>query len=358
MHRAFPDATIYTTLYEPGGTYPEFRDARIVTSPLNEVPQLRRHHRSALPLLPFAARSMHITEDVVLASSSGWAHGFSASGRRLVYCHAPARWLYQAEAYLGEERGQSVRGIALLTLTPWLKRWDKRHALAADAYLANSRVVRDRMRDAYGIEAPILPPPHAMDPNAPQESVAALDGWRDYHLVVSRLMPYKNVEAVVEAFRDLPERLVVVGQGPLRCSLERRLPPNVRLLSDLSDAQLRWVYAHSQALVGAALEDYGLTPLEAAAYGKPTIALGAGGYLDTVVPGMTGLFFDHPSPLSIRSAVVSARRHDWSAAKIRAHAVRFSEPVFRAALQRAVAALVEGSSAGAPTVFQADAAVG
>jgi glycosyltransferase involved in cell wall biosynthesis len=358
MHRAFPDATIYTTLYEPGGTYPEFRDARIVTSPLNEVPQLRRHHRSALPLLPFAARSMHITEDVVLASSSGWAHGFSASGRRLVYCHAPARWLYQAEAYLGEERSQSVRGIALLTLTPWLKRWDKRHALAADAYLANSRVVRDRMRDAYGIEAPILPPPHAMDPNAPQESVAALDGWRDYHLVVSRLMPYKNVEAVVEAFRDLPERLVVVGQGPLRCSLERRLPPNVRLLSDLSDAQLRWVYAHSQALVGAALEDYGLTPLEAAAYGKPTIALGAGGYLDTVVPGMTGLFFDHPSPLSIRSAVVSARRHDWSAAKIRAHAVRFSEPVFRAALQRAVAALVEGSSAGAPTVFQADAAVG
>jgi glycosyltransferase involved in cell wall biosynthesis len=343
MHRAFPDATIYTTLYEPERTYPEFRNARIVTSALNDVPQLRRHHRSALPLLPLAARSMRITEDVVLASSSGWAHGFSASGLRLVYCHAPARWLYQAEAYLGADHSQSLRGMALLTLTPWLKRWDKRHALAADGYLANSHVVRDRMREAYGIEAPVLPAPHGMDTTAPQEPVPALDGWQDYHLVVSRLLPYKNVEAVVEAFRDLPERLVVVGHGPLRRSLERRLPPNVRLLSDLTDGQLRWVYAHSSALVAPALEDYGLTPLEAAAYGKPTLALGAGGYLDTVVPGVTGLFFDQATPIGIRNAVLAGRRHTWSAATIRAHAGQFSEPVFRAALQRAVADLVNPS---------------
>ena len=343
MHRAFPDATIYTTLYEPERTYPEFRNARIVTSALNDVPQLRRHHRSALPLLPLAARSMRITEDVVLASSSGWAHGFSASGLRLVYCHAPARWLYQAEAYLGADHSQSLRGMALLTLTPWLKRWDKRHALAADGYLANSQVVRDRMREAYGIEAPVLPAPHAMDTTAPQEPVPALDGWQDYHLVVSRLLPYKNVEAVVEAFRDLPERLVVVGHGPLRRSLERRLPPNVRLLSDLTDGQLRWVYAHSSALVAPALEDYGLTPLEAAAYGKPTLALGAGGDLDPVVPGVTGLFFDQATPIGIRTAVLAGRRHTWSAARIRQHAGQFSEPVFRAALQRAVADLVNPS---------------
>lgn len=340
MHRAFPDATIYTTLYEPDRTYPEFQNARIVTSALNDVRPLRRHHRTALPLLPLAARSMHISEDVVLASSSGWAHGFSATGRRLVYCHAPARWLYQAEAYLGAARTQSLRGIALLTLTPWLKRWDKRHALAADGYLANSRVVRDRMRQTYGIDATVLPAPHAMDPAARQDPVAALDGWSDYHLVVSRLLPYKNVDAAVEAFRDLPERLVVVGHGPLRRSLERRLPDNVRLLSDLTDAQLRWVYAHSRALVAPSLEDYGLTPLEAAAYGKPTLALGAGGYLDTVVPGTTGLFFQHPTPMEIRAAVLAARDRQWSAAAIRDHATRFGEPAFHAALQQAVAELV------------------
>jgi glycosyltransferase involved in cell wall biosynthesis len=340
MHRAFPDAPIYTALYDPEHTYPEFRDARIITSALNDVGVLRRHHRASLPLLPLAARGMHISEDVVLASSSGWAHGFSATGRRLVYCHAPARWLYQAEAYLGAGHRESVRGLALLSLTPWLKRWDKRHALAADRYLANSRVVRDRMREAYGIEASVLPAPHAMDADAPQHPVAALDGWDDYHLVVSRLLPYKNVEAAVEAFRDLPERLVIVGHGPLRRSLERHLPANVRLLSNLTDAQLRWVYAHSRALVAPALEDYGLTPLEAAAYGKPTLALGAGGYLDTVVPGRTGLFFDQPTPLAIRTAVLAARQTDWSAERIRHHAVQFSEPVFRAALRDAVAELV------------------
>ena len=344
MHRAFPDATIYTTLYEADHTYPEFRNARIVTSALNELPVLRRHHRAALPLLPLAARAMRISEDVVLASSSGWAHGFSASGLRLVYCHAPARWLYQAEAYLGAEHTQSVRGLVLLGLTPWLKRWDKRHALAADGYLANSRVVRDRMREAYGIEAPVLPAPHAMDPAAPQEPVAALDGWHDYYLVVSRLLPYKNVEAAVEAFRDLREQLVVVGHGPLKRSLERRLPANVRLLSNLTDAQLRWVYAHSRALVAPSLEDYGLTPLEAAAYGKPTLALGAGGYLDTVVPGTTGIFFGHPTPREIRDAVLAARSGEWSEAAIRDHAEQFGEPAFHTALYRAVADLVDGGA--------------
>jgi glycosyltransferase involved in cell wall biosynthesis len=287
---------------------------------------------------------MRITEDVVLASSSGWAHGFSASGRRLVYCHAPARWLYQTEAYLGGPQSRSIRGWVLMTLAPWLKRWDRHHALSADSHLANSRVVRDRMRETYGIEATVLPAPHAMDPSARQEPVAALDGWSDYHLVVSRLLPYKNVEVAVEAFRDLPERLVVVGHGPLRRSLERRLPANVRLLSNLTDAQLRWVYAHSRALIAPSLEDYGLTPLEAAAYGRPTLALGAGGYLDTIVPGTTGLFFGQPTAIDIRAAVLAARERDWSVAVIRAHAGKFDEPAFHAALQQAVADLVADQS--------------
>jgi glycosyltransferase involved in cell wall biosynthesis len=340
MHRAFPDATIYTTLYAPERTYPEFRDARIVTSALNDVRPLRRHHRSALPLLPLAARSMRITEDVVLASSSGWAHGFSASGRRLVYCHAPARWLYQTETYLGGPQSRSIRGWVLMTLAPWLKRWD-RHAMSADSHLANSRVVRDRMRETYGVEAQVVHAPHSMDSSAWQEPVPKLADWTEdgYYLVVSRLLPYKNVDLAIEALRGLDERLVVVGAGPLRRALERRLPPNVRLLSGLSDAQLRWVYAHSQALIAPSLEDYGLTPLEAAAYGRPTLALGAGGYLDTVVPGRTGLFFPAPTAEAIRAAVLDNRGRPWSAEAIRRHAERFSEPVFRERLREAVAEL-------------------
>ena len=341
MHRAFPDATIYTTLYAPERTFPEFRNARIVTSALNDVRPFRRHHRTALPLLPLAARSMRITEDVVLASSSGWAHGFSASGRRLVYCHAPARWLYQTEAYLGGPQSRSFRGWVLMTLAPWLKRWDRRHARSADSHLANSRIVRDRMRDTYGVEAQVVHAPHSMDPSAQQEPVRKLADWAEdgYYLVVSRLLPYKNVDSAIEALRGLDERLVVVGAGPLRRVLERRLPPNVRLLSGLSDAQLGWVYAHSQALIAPSLEDYGLTPLEAAAYGRPTLALGAGGYLDTVVPGRTGLFFSAPTADAIRAAVVENRGRRWSAATIRRHAEHFSEPVFHERLREAVAEL-------------------
>ena len=110
LHRAFPDATIHTTLYDPDGTYPEFRDARIVTSPINRIGPLRREHRAALPLLPYAVSRLRIDADVVVASSSGWAHGVPTTGRKIVYCHAPARWLYQADAYLGDEAGTLGEG--------------------------------------------------------------------------------------------------------------------------------------------------------------------------------------------------------------------------------------------------------
>jgi glycosyltransferase involved in cell wall biosynthesis len=180
-----------------------------------------------------------------------------------------------------------------------------------------------------------------MDSSAWQEPVPKLADWTEdgYYLVVSRLLPYKNVHLAIEALRGLDERLVIVGAGPLRRALERRLPPNVRLLSGLSDAQLRWVYAHSQALIAPSFEDYGLTPLEAAAYGRPTLALGAGGYLDTVVPGRTGLFFPAPTAEAIRAAVLDNRRRRWSAETIRRHAEQFSEPVFHERLREAVAEL-------------------
>ncbi len=348
MHRAFPDATIYTTLYEPDTTYPEFRNARIVTSGLSRVAPLRRNHRASLPFLPFASRTLRIREDVVVTSTSGWAHGFAATGQRIVYCHAPARWLYQTEAYLGGGRFRSAGGWALTLLSPWLRRWDRRHAVTADLYFANSRVVRDRMMETYGIEAVVLPAPHAIDADADQAPVPSLVDWAEdgYYLVVSRLLPYKNVGTVIEAFRGLGERLVVVGSGPLRRTLERHLPHNVRLVSDLTDPELHWTYAHSLALVAPSLEDYGLTPLEAAAYGKPTLALGAGGYLDTVMPGVTGSFFLTATPAAIRATVLEQRHRVWSSTRIIAHAARFSEPVFHAALRAAVAEL---SLSGPPT---------
>ena len=158
LHRAFPEATIHTTLYDPDGTYPEFRDARIETSPLNKVGRLRRSHRAALPFLAPASSRLRIDADVVVASSSGWAHGFAITGRRLVYCHAPARWLYQPVEYLGGPPYSSARGLALAAMRPFLLRWDRRAAARgrplplqlAGRARADRRGLRDHRRGGAG----------------------------------------------------------------------------------------------------------------------------------------------------------------------------------------------------------------
>ncbi|GAA3620995.1 hypothetical protein GCM10022199_26790 [Marihabitans asiaticum] len=324
MLEAFPDTTVHTTLYDPEGTFPEFRDVDIRVSPLNRVGPLRRHHRAALPFLPFASSALRIDADLVIASSSGWAHGFPTTGQTLVYCHAPARWLYQSERYLGGDPRRSPTGLALLALRTPLRRWDRRAAARSDAYLANSHVVAERIHDAYGIDAEVLAPPFAVDTTGPEEPVPEVADWRDHHLVVSRLLPYKNVDRIIEAFRDLPERLLVVGAGPMLEQLRAAAPDNVAVVTDLTDAQMRWAYAHCRALVAASHEDFGLTPLEAGAFGKPTLALRAGGYLDTVREGVTGAFFEAPTAGAIRATVVANCTRDWDPQAIRSHVDNFS----------------------------------
>lgn len=340
--QAFPGATLYTTVYNPETTYPEFRDADIVTSPLNRLPVLRADPRRALPLLPFAAEGLHIDADLVVASSTGWAHGFTTNGRMLVYCHNPARWLYQADEYLGAAHHLSPKRLALGALGAPLRRWDRRAAARADRYLANSRVVSERITQTYGFPAQVVAPPHNIDPTGEQEIVAELADWQDgYHLVVSRLLPYKNVDRALEAFRGLPdERLVVVGDGPMADLLRAEAPANARMVSDLSDAQLRWAYAHATALVAPAHEDFGLTPLEAAGFGKPTLALRAGGYLDTIDPVVNGVFFAAPTAHAIRDAVHSERAHRWDPDAIRAYAERFSVSRFVDRIRAEAAALL------------------
>lgn len=338
MSRAFPEAAIHTTLYDPEGTFPEFRERRIVTSGLNRVGAIRRSHRLGLPFLASAASSMTVDADVVLVSSSGWAHGFGRTGASIVYCYSPARWLYQSDTYLGESAKRSLTGMMLLAMRPWLRRWDAAAAHRNDEYVAISRVVQDRIRDAYGIEAPVLSAPHTMDAWAEHAPVPSLVDWADggFHLVVSRLLPYKNVDVVVDAVRGTDHRLVVVGNGPGREALAASLPHNVRLVSDISDAQLRWVYAHSQVLLGPSFEDYGLSPLEAAAFGRPSLTLRAGGYLDTVIDGVTGLHVDAPDPLLFRAGLDAAAAHPWDVEKLLAHAEHHSETGFATRLHAQV----------------------
>jgi glycosyltransferase involved in cell wall biosynthesis len=326
MRRAFPDAPVYTSLYHAEGTFDDFRSAEIRTLGLDPLRLLRRRHRLALPLLAPAFDRLVVDADVAVCSSSGWAHGAQVTGRKVVYCHTPARWLYQSERYVGE-RGSRLPSLALRAFGPHLRRWDVRAARSADRYVANSTAVRDRIRDLYRLEAEILHPPPALTPDGPIDETDAPEPG--FFVCVSRLLPYKNVAAVVEAFRRLPEeRLVVVGGGPELHRLRAGAPSNVALVGRVGDAELRGLYARSAAVVAASYEDFGLTPLEGASFGKPAAVLRFGGFLDTVVEDETGVFFDAPEPAPIVAAIRRLRAASWSDASIRAHAAGFGLPRF------------------------------
>ena len=325
LAKAFPQAPVYTSLYEPDGTFPDFSDVDVHTMPLNRIGLLRAHHRLALPVLAPSFSRLRVDADVTVCSSSGWAHGAQVSGRKIVYCHTPARWLYQGDRYL---TGASKWSSALLAgLAPPLRRWDKSAAASAHRYLVNSHAVQQRVADLYGIDADLIYPPVDLDTGGATEAVAGVEPG--FLLCVSRLLPYKNVEEVTEAFRSLPlQRLVVVGTGPLADQITTSAPPNVTVLGRVSDANLRWLYSSAVGLVAASYEDFGLTPVEAASFGKPTAALRWGGFLDTTVEGRTGVFFDDPRPPLIAGAIDRLSRTEWDPKSLIDHAAHFSTPRF------------------------------
>lgn len=341
MHKAFPEATIYTTLYDPESTYPEFKNAKIVVSPLNKVGLFRKKHRLALPLLPLASSLLYVPAEKTLVSSTGWAHGFTFAGKSLIYCHSPARWLYMSDQYLGDN-ANPLMGRALKVLLPFLKMWDMRASRQAGPYLANSSIIKKRIWDVYAKESDILFPPFS--PIRAQElaPIAGLEDFMDggdYFLLVSRLLPYKNIDKAVEAFRGSSQKLLVIGAGPMEESLKAMAGPNVRFASNIADSELRYAYAHCRALLAVSYEDFGLTPLEAGAWGKPTIALKAGGYLDTIREGLNGTYIQEPTPELISQAVKNFDPADWDRQKIQAHVEDFSEERFIRHLQQRLESL-------------------
>jgi len=325
LSEIWPLAPIYTSLFDPPGTFPEFARHEIQTAAIDRIRPLRSRHRLALPVLAPSFSSMHIDAEVTVCSSSGWAHGVHCTGAKVVYCHAPARWLHQVDAYTSES-SFAVRA-ALAGLRRPLLSWDRRSAGSADLYVVNSTRTRDMVREAYGLDPEIIHPPHSVDTDGPIESVENLDPG--FFLCVSRLLPYKNLEALLQGFVQMPaERLVIVGSGPDRERLFAMAPANVTFLHDIPDAQLRWLYSSAAALFAVGLEDFGLTPIEAASFGLPTLARPFGGYLDTVIDGVNGFFLTGLEPGDLAAAIGRLRAESPVSATIRESAERFSGEEF------------------------------
>jgi glycosyltransferase involved in cell wall biosynthesis len=256
---------------------------------------------------------------------------------KALYVHNTARWIYQPEEYLGG-RYSATRALAI-PLSGSVRRWNYRSANTADKVWVNSKAVQDRVWRYWSLESEVLYPPYGIDPSGPQEEV---DGVHPgYLLAVNRLLHHKRVDVLVEAMGQLPGvELVVVGDGPEGRRLRAIAPRNCRFLGNLSDEKLRWLYANCLGFVSASHEDLGLAPLEAMAFGRPVAVLRRGGFLETVVEGKTGVFFDEQNPAAAAHAIRRLATSDWPSEEIASWANRFSPCAFRDRLQAGVRDLI------------------
>lgn len=328
---AFPAAELVTSLYDRDHTFAGFAAYPVRTSALQHYAVFRRDPRNAFPFLAAAWHGLEASPDstAVVCSSSGWAHGVRVPPgvRKIVYCHNPARWLYQPEDYLlGSSR--AVSSVAR-TLAPGLRAWDRRAALTADVYVANSSSVARRIKAAYGIDAVVVNPPSALDPAGEQEPVEGIEPG--FLLSVGRGRGYKHIDVVAEAVsRYGKAHLVVVGGYD---GVE--LLPHVTRLTDISDAQLRWLYAHAAAVVSLSHEDFGLTPVEGFGFGTPAVLLRGGGFLDSMVEGVTGTFAEAATgPAFIEALERLPGSYDPDA--IRQHARKYTAAAFQATMRALV----------------------
>jgi glycosyltransferase involved in cell wall biosynthesis len=338
LHTMFPDAPIFTTILDRASLWDVLRDADIRTSWMQRLPLLKRHFKAYLLFYPGAIERFDLRDyDLVISSSS--AFGKAAITRpdavHVCYCHTPMRFVWDYQRYMEREQyGSPIRAV----LVPVLKRfrkWDVKTAVRPNVYVANSTVVADRIRRFYGRESVIVPPPVAIQRFTP------VSKSEDFYLIVSRLNPYKRVDLVVKAFNDLGRPLVIIGDGPDRAVLERMAKPNITFLGRLPDPEVAAYYARSRALLFPGDEDFGIVPLEANAAGRPVVAFKAGGALDTVVDGKTGIFFCDLTPESLTEAVLRSEATAWDTVAIRRHAEEFAEPHFRERFMRVVEEAVE-----------------
>jgi glycosyltransferase involved in cell wall biosynthesis len=319
MASIWPRAPIYTSLYRPASTFPEFRRLDIRTTFLNALP-VDRGFRSLFPLYAPAFASLGTLDaDVIVSSSSGWAHWIRSAARSLhvVYCHTPARWLYS-----GLHLGQSRRQRRLRPLIKPLRCADRIAARRADLYLTSSEHIRRRIQKVYGLNAVAVPPPVDTARFTPRSRGERL-------LVVSRLLAYKRVDLVVDAATQAGLPLDVVGAGPELENLRARAGPTVTFHGELPDDAVTELMEACRAFVLPGAEDFGITPVEANAAGKPVVAFAGGGALETLEDGYSAAFFSRPTSEALLEAIARCDAIETAPERLALKAKRFSAPAFR-----------------------------
>ncbi len=356
LHEVFPQAPVFVGLHDLSRLPEPFRRLDVRSTWLQRVPGAPQHHRLLVPLMPLAFGRVDLRGyDMVVSSSHACAKGVSvpAGAIHVCYCHTPMRYAWDLQDEYLAALPAVARPPARVALAR-LRRWDRASAQRVDYFIANSHHVAGRIRRHYGRDAAVIYPPVDTDFFTPvgglaDESTQSAQSTRstqssrsttrssvdcadredradceDFYLVVSRLVPYKRVDVVVEAFNRLDRPLVVVGDGPERRRLQAMARPHVHFAGEVSESALRGYYRRCRALVFAGEEDFGIVPVEAQACGRPVIAYGGGGVLESVLPGVTGCFFREQTVDALIGAVRAADAMGFDRASIRQHAERFS----------------------------------
>jgi len=335
MCRIWPKADIFTHVYVPSAVSETIRQHRISTSLIQRLPAAPRLYKKYLPLMPIALESLDLSAyDLVISSEAGPAKGILVrpDALHICYCHSPMRYIWD-QYFLYRSRAGLFTKICMTAVLPSLRQWDAATAARVDHFIANSAFVAQRIEKYYRRSADVVHPPVAI------EKFSICDDVDDYYFTFGHLVTYKRFDLAVEAFSRLGKRLVVAGTGEEAKRLKAMAGPTIEFLGWQSDEQIARLLRRCRAFVFPGIEDFGIAPVEAMASGRPVIAFGCGGALETVVDGVTGIYFREASASGLAKAVLDFEScmHSFDPKIIREHSKKFESSRFAAKLKAVVA---------------------
>lgn len=332
LHEIFPEAPLYTSIYDRDKMPEEFGRMEVKASFMQDLPWIFKKPRHYFWLYPRAFESFDLSGfDLIISSSSAFAKGIRRpnGAKHICYCHTPMRFVWRYQTYIQEEGINPLYKMALPIFLARLKNWDLSTNRDVDHFIVNSKVVAGRVREYYDRDSVIIYPP--VDTRFFRPQVIHSDCF----LVVSRLLPYKRLDIAVKAFSELGLPLKIVGEGPDEGRLKKMAAPNIEFLGRIADdeAVIR-LYASCRALIFTGEEDLGLALLEAAACGRPTIAYAAGGALETIIEGQTGVFFKEQTAESLKEAVSRFMGSKFDSQTVRLQAENFDKEKFKERIKK------------------------
>lgn len=326
----YPQATLHTLLHNKGSLSTEIEAMNIKTSFIDKLPFKEKKYRNYLPLFPLAIETMDFSDyDLIISTSHCVAKSAKPNKNALhiCYCHTPMRYVWEMyDEYFGKGKTGIVTRAAMSFIAPILRKWDVATNNRVHHYIANSYNVARRIKEYYNRDADVIHPP--VDTSLFQISKRS----ENYFLIVSALVPYKKVDIAIEAFNKLGKKLLIVGTGPESEKLKSLSKSNIEFLGWKSDEELAEIYSGCRALIFPGVEDFGIVPLEAMACGKPVIAFGKGGALETVIgegENKTGIFFYEQTPEALIEVIKSFDEVRFNPYTIREHAFKFDRTIFK-----------------------------